>query len=155
MKERIHEQIGNDLKQATRMDIIIVIVAIVVSFILFSLSMGFAFASTNSVMSTLTKMAAKSVNTAPTIIMFLCVGASVAIDFFAVRNLLKNKARRVKLNEGLMKLYKEEGMDQYYDGSIFKGYETRYNLYAIILTAVGAVSVIAPLVIFINQIVEL
>jgi hypothetical protein len=55
----------------------------------------------------------------------------------------------------LTKLYKDEGVDKYYDGSIFKGYETRYNLFAVILTAVGAVSVITPLVIFINQLIEL
>jgi hypothetical protein len=54
-----------------------------------------------------------------------------------------------------MKLYKDEGVDQYYDGSIFKGYETRYDLYTIILGAVGAVSVIAPLVIFIDKVVAL
>jgi capsule polysaccharide export protein KpsE/RkpR len=155
MKERIHEQISNELKQASRMDTIVVIVAIVVSFILFSLAMGFAFASTGSIMSSITGMATKSVNTAPTIIMFICIAATVAIDLCAVRVFLKNKARRAKLNEGLMKLYKEEGVDQYYDVSVFKGYETRYNLYTVILTAVGAVSVIAPLVIFINQIVEL
>jgi hypothetical protein len=62
---------------------------------------------------------------------------------------------RAKLNQGLMKLYTDEGVNQYYDDSIFKGYETRYNLFAIILISVGAVSVIAPLVVFIDKLINL
>jgi hypothetical protein len=87
--------------------------------------------------------------------MFVVILAAVAIDWYAVRTFLNNKKQRGKLNEGLMKLYKDEGMDQYYDGSIFKGYETRYNLFVVMVAAVGAVSVISPLVMFIDKMIAL
>lgn len=157
MKERIHEQISNELKQATRMDIITVIIAVAVTLTLFLFAMGYAFGSVGSITGGLTGgltgSISKTFNTASTIIMFISLAAIVIINVFSVRAMLKNKAQRAKLNDGLMKLYKDEGMDQYYDGSIFKSYETRYHLFAVILASVGALSIIVPLVIFINQIV--
>lgn len=156
MKEKIHEQISLELKQATRLDTIIAITSIAISLILFGAAMGFAYSTTTPAisMSFLDFDTSSSFNTASTIIMFVIVLATVAINWYAVRTLLNNKKQRAKLNKGLVKLYKDEGVNQYYDGSIFKGYETRYNLVAVILGAVGAVSVITPLVVFIDKLVE-
>jgi hypothetical protein len=155
MKERIHEQISLELKQAMRMDTITVIIALTVTLILFAAAAVTASSTTGSIVGSMTGFRATSVNTASTIIMWVIILAIVAINLYAVRTLLKHKKQRGKLNEGLMKLYKDEAMDQYYDGSIFKGYEVRYDLYVVMLGAVGAVSVITPLVIFIDKLVAL
>ena len=155
MKERIHEQISLELKQAMRMDTITVIIALTVTLILFAAAAVTASSTTGSIVGSMTGFRATSVNTASTIIMWVIILAIVAINLYAVRTLLKHKKQRGKLNEGLMKLYKDEAMDQYYDGSIFKGYEARYDLYVVMLGAVGAVSVITPLVIFIDKLVAL
>ena len=155
MKERIHEQISLELKQAMRMDTITVIIALTVTLILFAAAAVTASSTTGSIVGSMTGFRATSVNTASTIIMWVIILAIVAINLYAVRTLLKHKKQRGKLNEGLMKLYKDEAMDQYYDGSIFKGYEVRYDLYVVMLGAVGAVSVITPIVIFIDKLVEL
>ena len=155
MKEKIHEQISHELKAATRLDIIITITAIIVSLILFSVSMIFAQGTTDSIYGLLGLTQKTTVITASVIVMFVSVVANIAVVFCAVRALLKNKKLRAELNEGLVKLYKDSKVDKYYDGSIFKGYETRYNLFASMLIAVGAVSVIAPLVSFIDKMVSL
>lgn len=155
MKERIHEQISNELNQAMRMDTVTVIIAITVSFLLFIAAAIFAAQATGSIVGGLSGFRATSINIANTIIMFVIIIATVAIDWYAIRTLLNHKKQRGKLNEGLMKLYKDEAMDQYYDGSIFKGYETRYDLYTVMLAAVGAVSVITPLVLFIDKVTAL
>ncbi len=162
MKERIHEQISHELRQATRLDMKIVVIDIVVSLILFFLAMAFASSTVGSITQSLTgglgglvAPRAATFNTAPTIIMFVFLLTILAINWFSIRVLLKNKKQRARLNEGLMKLYKEEMVDQYYDGSIFNSYETRYNLFAVIIGAIGAMSIIAPLVIFIDQLTKL
>jgi len=162
MKEAIYNQIGKELKLATRIDLVTVIVAVVVTLALFPLALIFAASTVGSITGDLTSglsgmagMASKTLNATPTIIMFVCILAILAIDWYAARTLLNNKKQRAKLNEGLMKLYKDEGVDQYYDGSIFKSYETRYNLFAVIVTAVGALSIIVPLIIFIDQLTNL
>jgi amino acid transporter len=163
MKERIHEQISGELKQATRLDIKIVIIDIVISLILFFIAMGFAASAVGSLTGSLTGELVPGLgvtpkvnfNTTPTIVMFVLLLAVFAINWYSVRALLNNKKQRAKLTEGLIKLYKDEGVEQYYDGSIFKSYEARYNLFAVILTIVGAVSIIAPLVIFIDRLTKL
>ncbi len=155
MKERIHEQISYELKQAVRMDTITVIIALTVTLILFAAAAVTASSTTGSIVGSMSGFRATSVNAASTIILWVFILAIVAINLYAVLTLLNHKKQRGKLNEGLMKLYKDEAMDQYYDGSIFKGYETRYDLYVVMLGAVGAVSVITPLVIFIDKLVAL
>jgi hypothetical protein len=155
MKEQIHEQISYELKSATKLDIKIVIIAIVVSLILFGLAMGFAMNTTDSIRTLFSGGSSSVVNTAPVIIMFVSLAAIFAVIYFSVQTLLNNKKQRAKLNKGLVKLFKDEGVAQYYDGSIFKGYETRYNLFVVMLISVGAVSIIAPLVTFINQLIEM
>jgi hypothetical protein len=155
MKEHIHEQISYELKQATRLDIVITITAIVVSIILFTISMVFAQGSTDTISGLLGISKSTTVSVASIIVMFVSIAATAAIIWYSVRTLLKNKKQRAELNQGLAKLYKDTGVAKYYDGSIFKGYETRYNLFAAILIAVGAVSVIAPLVIFIDKMIAL
>jgi hypothetical protein len=155
MQEQIHEQISHELKQATRLDTKIAVIAIVVTLLMFTVAMIFASSTTGSITGILGGIKSRSFNVAPTIIMFVSLLAIFAINWYSVRTLLQNKKQRAKLNKGLVKLYKDEGVAQYYDGSIFKSYETRYNLFAIILAAVGAVSVIAPLVIFIDRLIEM
>jgi hypothetical protein len=90
-----------------------------------------------------------------TIIMFVTLIIIFIINWYAIRTLLKNKTQRAKLNEGMMKLYKDEAMDQYNDGSIYKSYETRYSLFTVMMGSVMAISIIVPLVIFINKLTEL
>jgi hypothetical protein len=159
MKEQIYQQISSEFKQATRLDMKIFIVSIVVTLLLFFIAMGFAASSAGSITGTLTGglvgPRTATFHTAIAISMFVCILAIFVINWFSVRAILNNKKQRVKLTEGLMKLYKDEGVDQYYDGSIFKSYETRYNLFAVILATVGSLSIIIPLVIFINQVIKL
>jgi hypothetical protein len=130
-----------------------------VTLALFPVAAIFAAASVGSITGSLSGglagLRSATFNTTPAIIMFVCILTILAIDWFAVRTLMNNKKQRAKLNEGLMKLYKDEGVDQYYDGSIFKSYETRYNLFAVIVAAVGVLSILVPLIIFIDQLTKL
>jgi hypothetical protein len=158
MKEKIYEQISKELKLAAQVDMKIVITDIVVSLILFFLAMGFADGTVGGVSLSLTGGISHShntLNTVPTIVMFVLLVVILVMNYYAVKMLVNNQKQRAKLNEGLMKLYKDEGVDQYYDGSIFKGYESRYNLFAIFAGAIGAMGIIVPLVIFINNLTKL
>jgi hypothetical protein len=151
----LHQQISQELMQTTRLDTRIAVIAIVISLILFTVAMIFAEGTTGSITGILGGIKAHVLNTAPIIIMFISILATVAVIWYSVTTLLNNKKQRAKFNQGLVKLYKDEDVDKYYDGSIFKGYETRYNLFVVILISVGAVSIIAPLVIFIDKLTEL
>jgi len=165
MKEKILEQMGKELKLATRLDLVITVVGILVTLVFFGLAAGAA-AATVTQMPNLSGLAGGlfggSSNPQPpefsvssTIIMFVTLIIILIINWYAIRTLLKNKAQRAKLNEGLLKLYKDETVDQYNDGSIYKTYETRYSLFAVIMGSVMALSIIVPLVVFIDKLTEL
>jgi hypothetical protein len=161
MKDKILEQISKELKLATHLDLVIMVVAILVTLIFFGIAGGSAGSTAESmsggfvggIMGGATPKIAFQIT--PTIIMFVTLIAIVIINCYAVRALMKNKVQRAKLNEGLVKLFKDEAVEQYNDGSIYKTYETRYSLFAVIMMSVAAVSVIVPLVVFINQMTKL
>jgi hypothetical protein len=173
MKEKILEQIGKELKLAMRADLLIMVVGIVVTLIFFGLAAGSAAGTVTQTPNLSGLLGGLSgglggilgggasnpqppdFNISPTIIMFVTLIIILVINWYTIRTLLKNKAQRSKLNEGLMKLYKDEAVDQYNDGSIYKTYEARYSLYTVIMGSVMALSIIVPLIIFINKLTEL
>jgi hypothetical protein len=158
MKDKLVEQIGNELKLATRLDLVTVVVGTGLILVFFGIAMGFAADTVGSIASSLTGglgRASASFNTMPTIIMFVMVLAIVAIGWSGVTMLMNNRKQRAKLNEGLAKLYKDEGFDQYSDGAIYTSYETRYTLFTVILGVTAAIGVIVPLTIFINNLTKL
>ncbi len=162
MKEQIHQQISSELKQAARMDLVTAVVTVGVTLTLFFIAMGFAYSSVGTIIGELggglgglMGNQAVTFNTTNTIIMFVVIIVIGVINWYAVRGLLKNKAQRSKMAEGFLKLYQDEGVGQYYDTSLFKSFETRYNTFAITVGAIGALGIIVPLAIFINKLTEL
>ncbi|MHA1302955.1 MAG: hypothetical protein ACTSPI_04560, partial [Candidatus Heimdallarchaeaceae archaeon] len=54
---------------------------------------------------------------------------------------------REKLILGLVKMYKDQNMDKYYDISVLETYKTRYKLFTIVVVATGVLAFVIPLVI--------
>jgi hypothetical protein len=163
MKEKILEQTIKELKVAAWIDMLIMVVGVVVTLHLFALAAvtaGMSVGSisdaipTGGILGALTHNS-PSFNVVPTIIMVVALAVIVIINWYGVRMLMKNKKQRALATEGLAKLYKDEALDQYSDGSIYKSYENRYNLFGLILGSLGALSVVVTLIIFINQLTNL
>lgn len=146
MKERLHEQISSELNQSARTDTVIVITAILLNLLFLGINSGAASAireydySRNGIETI-------SINVTAVIILVILIVVITAINFFVLRMLSKGKGRRTKLMAGLMKMYKEEGMDQYYDSSVEQGYEARYNLFSAVVVSLGAIAVLVPLLV--------
>jgi hypothetical protein len=164
MKEKMLEQIGKELKVATWVDFVTMAIVVTVTLIFFGVAAG----SANGVVTSdtpaislggilggggSTAAPVYQFNVAPTIIMFVALVLIALLNWYGIAALEKNKKQRAKLSEGLMKLLKDETLDQYHDGSIFKTYETRYGFFTVIMASVAALGVIVPVVIFINQLV--
>ena len=54
---------------------------------------------------------------------------------------------RRKLLDGLLKMYKDQGVEGYYDPSLLSDYKTRYNLFMITVLFTGLVAIIIPFII--------
>ncbi len=132
MIERVHEHIVTELQQNTRTDTIFVLTAIVLNLV--ALGINSIVAATNG-------------DAATTIVMFAFVALVVVVNFVAEVGLLRGKQTREKLLNGLLKMYKDQGVEGYYDPSLLSTYNTRYNLFMLVVLFTGLVAIIVPFII--------
>ena len=60
---------------------------------------------------------------------------------------LKGKQTRNILLNGLMKMYKDQGVEGYYDPILLGNYNTRYNLFILAVVFLGLIAIVVPFVI--------
>ncbi len=146
MKDRMHEQMSSELKLNTRTDTIVVVTAILLNLLFLGINSGAAAAVRQYEWSGLGREEI-SINITAIAIMVILFALVIVINFFVLRILSRGKERRVKLMAGLMKMYQEEGTEQYYDPSIEKGYDARYNLFSAVVVSLGAVAILIPILV--------
>jgi len=132
MIEKVHEHIVGELHQGARTDTIFILTAIILN--LLSLAINSAVAASNG-------------NDITTTVMVIFVCLVVVVNIVAVFGLLKGKQTRAKLINGLLKMYKDQGVDGYYDESLLGNYDVRYNLFILAVIATGLIAIIIPFVI--------
>ena len=154
MRERVYEQISNELRQVSRTETTVTIIAIVVTFVLFGMAFAFANSAVGYDYDYLRDTSTMEFVVWATAALFVSLIAIVVINLYTILALFNNKFRKTKLTESLAKLYQEEGVTQYSADSISKGYEARGNLFIAIITTIAALGIIIPLIVFINNIVE-
>jgi hypothetical protein len=132
MIERVHEHIMNELSTNTRTDTIFVLTAILLNLISLGINSGIASASDSG-----TK----------TIVMFTFVALIIVVNFVAEIGLIRGRQMRQKLLDGLLKMYKDQGVEGYYDLSLLSDYSTRYNLFMLAVLFTGLVALIIPFII--------
>ena len=52
---------------------------------------------------------------------------------------------RTKLLDGLVRMYKDNKVDQYYDESLLGAYGFRYKLFIAVLIILGIIAIVVPL----------
>ena len=131
MIERVHEHIIGELNVNTRTDTVFVLTAIILNLV--TLGVNSAMASGDSSGTT-------------TIVMFAFVALIVVINFVAEVGLIRGRLMRKKLLDGLIKMYKDQGVEGYYDPSLLSDYRTRYNLFMLVVLFTGIVAIVIPFV---------
>lgn len=132
MIERVHEHIITELQQNTRTDTIFILTAILLNLVILA---------TNSIIAT----GEQSVTTM--IVMSLFVSLLIVVNVVVIFGLLKGKQTRLKLINGLLKMYKDQGVEGYYDASLLSNYNTRYNLFILTVVCIGVIAIIVPFVV--------
>ena len=132
MIERVHEHIITELQQNTRTDTIFILTAILLNLVILA---------TNSI------IAAGEQSVTTTIVMFLFVSLLIVVNVVVIFGLLKGKQTRLKLINGLLKMYKDQGVEGYYDESLLSNYNTRYNLFILTVVCIGVIAIIVPFVV--------
>ena len=132
MIERVHEHIIMELQQNTRTDTIFIITAILLNLVVLAV---------NSI------VAGEDQSATTTIVMSMFVCLLIVINLVIIFGLLKGKQTRSKLINGLLKMYKDQGVEGYYDASLLSNYNTRYNLFILAVVCIGVVAIVVPFVI--------
>jgi len=130
MIERVHEHIVSELQQNARTDTVFILTAILLN--LLSLGVNSAVASNSDENGTTTII----------FIAFICL--VIVVNFVVIKGLLKAKQMRAKLISGLLKMYKDQGVDGYYDASLLTSYTNRYNLFILAVVFTGLIAVVVP-----------
>ena len=136
MIERVHEHIVTELQQNTRTDTIFILTAILLN--LLTLGINSVVASTSE---------DKDATTWTVFFTFICL--LIVVNFVVEIGLLKGKQTRTKLINGLLKMYKDQGVEGYYDASLLSNYNTRYNLFMLVVVFTGLIAMVVPLVLII------
>ena len=136
MIERVHQHIINELQQNTRTDTIFVLTAIVLNLIALAVNSGIAAAS-----------GYRGVEATTMIIMFTFVALVLVVNFVVEVGLIRGRQMRGKLLSGLLKMYKDQGVEGYYDTSLLSNYNTRYNLFMLVVLFTGLVALIVPFIV--------
>jgi len=131
MIERVHEHIIAELRQNTVTDTIFVLTAILLNLIALGINSGIAGSDREAT---------------TWIVFFTFVALIIVVNFVAEIGLIKGRQTRTKLLDGLLKMYKDQGVEGYYDASLLSNYRTRYNLFMLAVIFTGLVAIIVPLV---------
>jgi len=132
MIERVHEHIIGELGTNTRTDTIFVITAIILNLVTLGINSG---------------LASSGGDTTQTIVMFTFVALIIVVNFVAEIGLIRGRQMRKKLLNGLLKMYKDQGVEGYYDPSLMGDYTLRYNLFMLTVLFTGLIAIIIPFII--------
>ena len=149
MKDRLHGEISGELEQTTKTDKTTVVVAIVLNIIFMLANMAFAGGAWQTIYDYKNDGAfttSSELNFSLLAAFIILIVVTVVFNFLVIRALSKGVERRLKLTEGLLKMYQEEGLDKFYDPSIVQGYESRYSLYKNIILILGFLAIAIPFV---------
>ena len=130
MIERVHQHIIEELQQNTRTDTIFIVTSILLNLLTLAVNSGVA--------------QGKSANR--TIVMLIFVTLTIVVNLVVIVGLLKGRQTRSKLLSGLIKMYKDQGVDGYYDSSLLSNYSQRYNLFILVIVVIGLIAIIVPFI---------
>ena len=80
------------------------------------------------------------------VVMFIFVALIVVVNIVVIFGLLKGRQTRGKLIEGLLKMYRDQGVDKYYDETLVSNYNVRYNLFILVVITTGVIAVLVPFI---------
>jgi hypothetical protein len=131
MIQRVHEHLIGELNTNARTDTIFVIIAIFLNLIVLGINSGLS----------------NSNDFTANIAMFSFAALVIVVNFVSEIGLIRGRQMRQKLIAGLLKMYKDQGVDGYYEASLISDYRTRYNLFMLAVLFTGVIALVIPFII--------
>ena len=135
MIEKVHDHIIDELDTNTRTDTIFVVTGIILNLIILAINGTIAGIS-----------ASGGGGSATDIIFYVMIVLLIVMNLVVETGLIKGRGTRKKLLDGILKMYKDQNVEGYYDPSLLGDYRVRYNLFMVVVLSFGAVALIIPFV---------
>jgi hypothetical protein len=139
MIQKVHEHIIAELQQNTRTDTVFVVTAILLNLLTLGINSGVSGGGNGG-----------NRDATTWIVFFTFVCLVIVVNFVVEIGLIKGKQTRQKLISGLLKMYKDRGVEGYYDASLLANYNTRYNLFLLVVIVTGLIAIVVPLVLIVS-----
>jgi hypothetical protein len=131
MIEQVHKHIISELGTNSRTDTVFVLTGVILNLLVLGINSGIASGDPDAT---------------TIIIMLALVALLIVVNLIVEFGLIRSRQSRIKLLNGLIKMYKDQGVAEYYDQSLLSDYRTRYNLFMFGVLAIGIVALIIPFV---------
>lgn len=138
MLERIHEHINQEILLNTRTDTIFVVTAVIFNFVMLGVSSAMASEATSDL---------EHGRTTGLIVLAINLVVSILVNGIAIVGLLTGRATRKTLSQGLLKMYEDAEVSQYYHSSLLTNYMRRYVMFIAIIGVLGITAILIPLVV--------
>ena len=138
MLKQVHEHIIGELNQGAKTDTIFVITAIVFNLIVLAI---------NSAIAAETSSSTDAYHLSSDIVLIVFIVLIFLVNGISIIGLTVGKNTRQKLLSGLISMYADNEVSQYYDSSLLENYNKRYTLFTIVIGSLAATAVIVPLIV--------
>ena len=141
MLNKLHDHILDELKTNTKTDIVFILASILLNFITLGINSIFASGTGWDEITDESYLVPSDY-----IIFWLVVILVLIVNTVVIMGLKRGKETRFRLLSGLIKMYKNQNVDEFYDTSILEAYNVRYTLFTIAVVSTGALSFLVPLI---------
>ncbi|MCU0520760.1 MAG: hypothetical protein MUF84_08725 [Anaerolineae bacterium] len=141
---QLHDQMSEEVRLNTRTDTIFVITAIVLNFILLGSSSILAAAAAD-------QLSGSGNATTTAIVLVINFAISIIVNGISIVGLLTGRATRKTLSQGLLRMYEDAQVSQYYHPSLLTNYMRRYVMFIAVIGTLGFASILIPLVVLLTS----
>jgi hypothetical protein len=136
MLQQVHEHIVSELQQNARTDTIFVVTAIVFNLLVLGINSAIAAEGSQG-----------GSRTTEDLVLAVLIVMSLLVNAIAVIALNQGKRSRETLLRGLLAMYRDNDVAQYYDASLMAGYGKRYLLFTAVIVCLAATGIAVPLIV--------
>ena len=110
MIEKVHQHIVNELQQNSRTDTIFVVTAVIFNLIVLAINSAIAGSA-----------ASDEASSSDDVVLVVFIIMAIIVNCISIAALYTGRNTRNKLLQGLLSMYQDNKVDQYYDSSLLTG----------------------------------
>lgn len=135
MLSELHTHVVSELQQSSRTDTVFIVTSVLFNLVVLGINWGVASSSHSA-----------DAGASNDLILVVLIFATILINLFCFKALRAGRHTRARLTNGLVALYRDQGIDKYYDPQLLDYYVVRNKLFIAVLGVLTVIATVVPLV---------